>query len=528
MDSRFLGALALSACLTFPEIALGAFGLTESGGRYTIDTGAGLVFKVNQANGDITSLNFNGIEYQDSRRFSQINSGLGSAVVTGTIYGDSYIKITVTAGTLIHYYLARNGDANIYMATYFSQEPSIGLVRYIVRIPSILLPNGPIPSDIRGNVGIVEAQDIFRMDDGTTRSKHYSNGRLLDWSFTGATGLGVGVFMVRSNHEGDSGGPFYRCLINQCGEDQELYEIVNYGEAQTEPFRLNMLNGPYALVFTDGSEPVVPLNTAWISGLGLQGYVDRSDRGYAIGSVLGIPDGFQAVVGFANAGAQYWSIVSNGNYTSPRMIPGVYTATLYKGELAVSSTSVSVLRSAKPVTLDLQSEESAPSLIWRIGDWDGTPAGMLNADLVTYMHPSDVRMSWSPVSFTVGVDPVGNFPCYQWKDINNPTTIYFELTPDQVAAHTLRIGITAAYAGGRPLVSLNSWTSGIPGPSNQPRTRMLTVGTYRGNNTTYTYRIPESAFIAGTNTLVLTVVSGSGGTGFLSPGYSYDAVELDD
>jgi rhamnogalacturonan endolyase len=57
---------------------------------------------------------------------------------------------------------------------------------------------------------------------------------------------------------------------------------------------------------------------------------------------------------------------------------------------------------------------------------------------------------------------------------------------------------------------------------------MLTVGTYRGNNTTYTYRIPESAFIAGTNTLVLTVVSGSGGTGFLSPGYSYDAVELDD
>ena len=120
-----------------------------------------------------------------------------------------------------------------------------------------------------------------------------------------------------------------------------------------------------------------------------------------------------------------------------------------------------------------------------------------------------------------------SFPCYQWKDVNNPTTIYFALTPDQIADHTLRIGITTAYAGGRPLVSVNSWTSSIPGPSRQPNSRTLTVGTYRGNNTTFAYDIPASAFVAGTNVMTIAVVSGSGGSGFLSPGYSYDAVELD-
>lgn len=166
------------------------------------------------------------------------------------------------------------------MATYFTEEPSVGLVRYIVRIPSTLLPNGPPPSDIRGNIGAIEASDIFRMPDGTSRSKHYSNNRLLDWWYTGATGDGVGVFMVRSNHEGDSGGPFYRSLINQCGSNQEIYEIVNYGEAQTEPFRLGVLNGPYVLTFTDGSPPSLPIETRWIyrAGLDLAGWVQHRGR----------------------------------------------------------------------------------------------------------------------------------------------------------------------------------------------------------------------------------------------------------
>jgi rhamnogalacturonan endolyase len=367
------------------------------------------------------------------------------------------------------------------------------------------------------------------MSDGTTRSKHYSNHRLIDWLYTGATGQNVGVFMVRSNHEGDSGGPFYRCLINQCGADQEIYEIINYGEVQTEAFRTSILNGPYTLVFTNGSQPTLPLDTSWLSNLDLLGYVPQWNRNYVKGKANGIPNGFQGVVGFANSKAQYWCTVSNSNYWSPWMIPGIYTETLYKGELAVATQSVAVPASETPVIQNIASAEFSPVYIWRIGQWDGTPSGFLNADKVTTMHPSDVRMaSWKPVTYTVGSSSDSSFPCYQWKYVNNPTTIKFNLSSNQVTAHTLRIGITTAYAGGRPRVSVNSWTSSRPSTSiPQPHTRSLTIGSYRGNNTTFTYAIPASAFVAGTNTLMINVISISENTGYLSAGYAYDCVELD-
>ena len=91
----------------------------------------------------------------------------------------------------------------------------------------------------------------------------------------------------------------------------------------------------------------------------------------------------------------------------------------------------------------------------------------------------------------------------------------------------MRIGITAAIAGGRPAITVNSFNSPNPSPSSQPSSRSLTIGTYRGNNALYTFSVPASAFVAGANTLAIRVISGSSGTGFLSPGYSYDAVELD-
>jgi rhamnogalacturonan endolyase len=75
---------------------------------------------------------------------------------------------------------------------------------------------------------------------------------------------------------------------------------------------------------------------------------------------------------------------------------------------------------------------------------------------------------------------------------------------------------------------VNAFTAPAPSPSNQPSSRSLTIGTYRGNNALYTFNVPASAFVSGTNTMVIHVISGSSGTGFLSPGYSYDAVELDD
>lgn len=296
--------LVLAACLAIASPLFAAFGLIDSGGYYIVDTGAGLVFKVQKLSGDITSLNYRGVEYQEPTKGSHINSGLGTSNVTATAYGSDYVKITVvdTTGTLTHYYIARNGFNQIYMATHFTQEPSIGLVRFIVRIPSQLLPNGPMPSDTRGNIGAIEASDIFRMPDGTSRSKHYSNHRLMDWAYTGATGNNVGVFMIRSNHEGDSGGPLYRSLINQAGGDQEIYEIINYGEAQTEPFRTNVLNGPYILAFTDGGPPPdTNIDTSWLGNLGLIGWVADVGRGNIGDTVSGIPSGFQAVVGLPTA-----------------------------------------------------------------------------------------------------------------------------------------------------------------------------------------------------------------------------------
>jgi rhamnogalacturonan endolyase len=142
-------------------------------------------------------------------------------------------------------------------------------------------------------------------------------------------------------------------------------------------------------------------------------------------------------------------------------------------------------------------------------------------------HPSDSRnASWGPVTFAVGA-PASSFPAAQWKDsVNNPTTVTFNLTAAQIAAHTIRIGITAAYAGGRPQIQVNSWNSSNPAASTQPNSRSLTIGTYRGNNTTYTFSVPSTAFVVGTNTLTINVISGSSGTAFLSPGYSYDALDM--
>jgi rhamnogalacturonan endolyase len=144
------------------------------------------------------------------------------------------------------------------------------------------------------------------------------------------------------------------------------------------------------------------------------------------------------------------------------------------------------------------------------------------------MHPSDARMaSWGPVTYTVGSSAVSDFPAYQWKEINNPTTVRFTLSSSQLAARTVRIGITAAYAGGRPQITVNSWTSPAPAASSQPSSRSLTIGTYRGNNALYTYNVPASAFVAGPNTMTVTVISGSAGLGgYLSPGISYDCVEM--
>ena len=65
----------------FSISAFGAFGLSEDEGNYRVDTGAGLVFEVKKSSGDIISLNYHGIEFQEPAKGSQINSGLGTTKV---------------------------------------------------------------------------------------------------------------------------------------------------------------------------------------------------------------------------------------------------------------------------------------------------------------------------------------------------------------------------------------------------------------------------------------------------------------
>jgi rhamnogalacturonan endolyase len=538
--------VGLAAFLVAPVSAFAAFGLSSTTDFYTVDTGAGLVFKVRrtdngsstQSAGDIASLVYNGVEYQNQSRGSQVNSGFDylyngvSAVsVSGGVVNTSYIKITVQAGNLTHYYMARSGYPHIYMATYFTTEPdTLGLCRYIVRIPSSKLPNGPVPSDIRNNTGAIESGDIFGMSDGTTRSKHYSNMRLKDWSYIGATGSGVGVWIVRDNQEGASGGPFYRSLLNQCGSDQEITYIVNYGEAQTEAMRTGILNS-YTMVFTGGGTPG-GVDTSWFSSMGLTGYIGSSGRGRVTGvGITGRDTNYAYTVGFANSKAQYWADArsTDGYFNCTGMIPGTYTMTIYKGELAVNTRSVTVTAGGTVAlnTIGITGDPSSQAAIFRIGNWDGTPKEFRNGDKITTMHPSDVRMSsWNPGTFTVGSSSTSSFPAYQWKDINGTQTVKFNLTSSQIADHTVRVGITVAYSGARPKITVNSWTSANPSASTQPSTRTLTVGTYRGNNTTYSFTVPASAFVAGTNTMTIVPISGSGLTGYLSAGYSVDCVDM--
>jgi rhamnogalacturonan endolyase len=541
-------AILFAIFLASPNNSRAAFGLTTTTSSYAVDTGAGLVFTVNRSSGDITSLVFNGVEYLSTSKNSQIASGLGSdTTVLATTYGTNYIKIAITTSPtngvvtgLTQYLMAKNGVNTIYMATYVTAEPSVGELRWITRLQSSPLSNGPWPSDNRGAAGNIESTDVYYMADGTSRSKYYGDtvthgkDRAMDLTYCGATGSGVGVWMVYDPlRESSSGGPFFRDIQNQCGTtDQEIYNYMNSGHNQTEAVRVGgVLNGPYALVFNNGVPPVLPIDYSWIDtgGLGLQGWVSAAGRGVVVGAVTGVPAGFQAVVGFASTNAQYWTVATNGNYTSPLMKPDTYTVTLYKQELAVATASVTV-GAGTTNTLNLASTESNPAFVFKLGEWDGTPAGFLNAASIPMMHPTDTRnAAWTNLDLTMENNPTAQFPAIQARAENTTLTLRFNLTAAQAAVtHTVRIGITCAYNNGRPKISVNSWQPGNPTASGQPDSRSYTIGTYRGNYALYTYSVPASAFVTGQNVMTIFPISGNSDLGgWLSAGYVFDCVQLD-
>lgn len=82
---------ALVTAASFSSSALAAFGVTKSGSNFIVDAGSSnaLVFTVNGANCDITSIKYRGEEFQYASKGSHISSGLGSAEVSSAIIGSS-------------------------------------------------------------------------------------------------------------------------------------------------------------------------------------------------------------------------------------------------------------------------------------------------------------------------------------------------------------------------------------------------------------------------------------------------------
>jgi rhamnogalacturonan endolyase len=86
--------------------------------------------------------------------------------------------------------------------------------------------------------------------------------------------------------------------------------------------------------------------------------------------------------------------------------------------------------------------------------------------------------------------------------------------------------VGAAYSGARPWITLNGWRSRPPSMSKQPNSRSITIGTYRGDNATFTFEIPAKRLVVGTNTLSIDTISGKSGSRFLSPGYAIDCIDF--
>jgi rhamnogalacturonan endolyase len=547
---RLLGATAIGVAATGAAVAGGTgllstasaagFGHSDDGRNLVVDTGAGLVFKISKTTGDLTSLRYRGKEYEGyGGRHSHVESGLGSATVTLRQSGQT-ILVKAAHGAITQWYAARSGQSTIHLWTH-KADASFTATRFLVRLKPGVFPNEGPDSWIESSDKVIEAGDVWRRADGTTHSKHYSGKRVIDYDHIGFTTGEVGLWLVRSNHEKASGGPFYRSLLRHSNDKGAgLYEILHYHQAQTEPERFG-LQGPYILAFTDGGAPSPALahdrlDTSWVDGLGITGWVGRAGRGKVAGVGLkGMDPKHAYTVGFANADAQYWTraAAGTGAFSCKGMLPGTYTLTVYKGELAVHTRQVTVTAGGSTAlnTLTITGDPSAARTLWRLGDWDGTPRGFKNAELMTYAHPSDGRAAkWTGDVTLGGGDQAATFPAYVWQDVNNGVRVYFKLTAAQAAAaHTLRIGVTDAFSNGRPRVTVNEWVSPVPLPPKQPSTRSLTTGSYRGNNHMFTFQVPASAWksnTSGYNVLKIDVVSGSSGTAFLSPGTSFDCVDL--
>ncbi|KAI1405038.1 polysaccharide lyase family 4 protein [Hypoxylon fuscum] len=546
--------LLFLSIFAFASSVFAAFGFVKSGSNYVIDAGSSnsLVFTVSGSSCDITSILFRGTELQGSKG-TQLSSGLGSATVkveSVTSSSVNYVKVTCSTSTLTHYMVVKEGESNIYLATYIKEEPSVGELRFIARLKSSVLseeyPYGKV-STTKGSSSAVEGSDVFVVD-GETRSKFYSSTRFIDKDAQCVYGGSdvIHVCVLAPHPESSSGGPFFRDIeSNNAGDDTNLYWYMNSGHVQTESFRTNVLHGPYLLTFSRSGIPKLKeQDTSFFSGLSITGYIPESGRGYVSGTASGVSSTFQIVVHWYNSAAQYWTIASsNGAFTSPAMKPGTYTMELFQGECWIllpyssrlqyffrldkvaTATGVSV-STGKTTSKSVASTLTSHNSLWKIGEYDGQPTGFLNADKFLRMHPSDSRMTaWKPVTYTVGSSSLNQFPMAIFQTVNNPVTIKFNLASAPGAA-TLRIATTLSFAGSRPQAKVNSWTATAPSAPTKIDSRGVTRGAYRGYGEVYDVSIPSGTLVKGDNTITITSISGSSGTTFLNPNFIFDAVEL--
>lgn len=506
-----------------------AFGVIQSTGTLTLDNGHDLVLKIAQANGDIVSMQYRGHELETTEpKHSQIASGLGHADVAVQTQGDTLI-VSAQAKDLIQYYILRKGDDTLYMATYAPTLLPVGELRFVTRLDINALPHASREPD--SNVGhAIEGQDVFLLPDGHTSSKFYSARRMMEDREHGVFGDGIGVYMVMGNRERSAGGPFFKDIATQhTPVTHELYNYMFSNHTQTGTYR-GGLHGPYALAFTQGPAPDPDaVDFSFIEALHLTGYIPPTERGQIEGNTIVPPSDHQPLtVGLQNAQAEYWVPVdAAGHFTLTGVLAGRYTLTLYRNELEAAEQTVDI-QAQHSTQINIQLQPLPDHIKWQIGEADGTPAGFRNAKLLAQMHPSDPRMQhWGPLSYTVGTSKLSDFPAVQWKDINSPTRIHFTLSAQDIKPYRLRLFVCLAQYGARPELLVNEqWHAPLPGAPNQPTSRGITRGTYRGNNTRYEFEIPASALHAGDNTLSIAVASGSENQSFLSPAIVYDSIQL--
>ncbi|MFM7244410.1 MAG: rhamnogalacturonan lyase B N-terminal domain-containing protein [Planctomycetaceae bacterium] len=548
-----------------------AFGITTSTTptgqqTYVIDNGGDLACAILKGGttsstihlGDLTSIKYRNQEllapYSTTSRYSHYEQGLGSTTVittaTGGTVGSRWILVTcddtATGGTgVVQYYAVRENDTNLYLSCYVPNPTSEG--RFIAYLSRSVFTNPEEPSDNSGTSGAIEGSDVFGHADGTTSSKFYNVGgrRQIEHVFHGLAGTAgstpVGAWMFMGSRERSSGGPFFKDIDFQSGSAVEIYNCIFTGHTQTEPYRAGLHT--FALQINGGQQPTEP-SYAWMENLRdlptnaalIQGMIPTSQRGGVAGVATGIAAGHEITIGLANAEAQYWDVADvTGGFKIPGVLPGTYTQTLYDGELEVGRRTVTVTAGATTTANIVNSFFLPSNPIFRVGTFDGTPVGFLNADKIETMHPSDVRMAaWAGLpNFVVGTNTDAQFPMAQFMGVNNSRRFTFTLTAAQVQNLTFRVGITLGFEGARPKITVNAgqsyaWTSGNPTASVDLNSRGITRGTWRGDNQLYTFGIPSTAFRAGTNTIDMSMISGSyvSGQTWLSPNAVFDAIDL--